>query len=50
MKNIKQWTAHCQTCNWTGARSKEETIPKKEKDNHLKTHPEHKVRVLVSGE
>jgi hypothetical protein len=47
---MKQFTAHCQTCNWTGRRSREADSPKEEKTNHLKNHPEHKVRVMVSGE
>jgi hypothetical protein len=47
---MKQFTAHCQTCNWTGRRSREGDGPKQEKTNHLKSHPEHKVRVMVSGE
>jgi hypothetical protein len=49
MKNIKQWIALCQTCNWSGARSKEDASPKQEKANHLKNHPTHNVRVLVTG-
>jgi hypothetical protein len=47
---MKQWIAHCQTCNWTGIKAKEETKPKEEKGTHLKSHPEHKVRVWVSGQ
>ena len=47
---MKQWTAHCQTCNWTGVRAREENMPKEEKGSHLKSHPEHKVRVWVTGE
>jgi hypothetical protein len=50
MKVIKQWIAHCQTCNWTGKRYREDISPKQEMANHLKNHPEHKVRVLVTGE
>lgn len=50
MKLIKQWTAHCQTCNWSGARCQEGEKPQQEKNNHLKNHSEHKVRVLVSGQ
>lgn len=49
MKNIKYWIALCQTCNWSGVRAKEEGNPKNEKDNHLKNHPAHRVRILVTG-
>jgi len=47
---MKQWLAHCQTCNWAGIKAREEDKPKEEKGYHLKSHPEHKVRVWVSGE
>ena len=47
---MKQWIAHCQTCSWTGVRRREEDSPKQEKAAHLNKHPEHKVRVLVTGE
>jgi hypothetical protein len=47
---MKQFTAHCQTCSWTGRRSREVDGPKQEKADHLKNHPEHKARVMVSGE
>ena len=47
---MKQWTAHCQSCNWSGVKAGEENKPKEEKGNHLKSHPEHKVRVWVTGE
>jgi len=49
VKVIKQWIALCQTCNWSGARSREEDVPKQEMATHLKNHPAHKVRVLVTG-
>lgn len=47
---MKQWTAHCQTCNWSGVKATEENKPKEEKGNHLKSHPGHKVRVWITGE
>ena len=47
---MKQWIAHCQTCSWTGVRSRGEEAPVQEKNRHLEKHPVHKVRVLVSGE
>jgi hypothetical protein len=47
---MKEWTTHCQTCNWTGVRAREEMKPKEEKGNHLKSHPGHKVRVWITGE
>ena len=46
----KEWTALCQTCKWSGKRSSDRAEPKQEVDNHLKRYPEHKVRVLVTGE
>jgi hypothetical protein len=47
---MKQWTAHCQTCNWSGVKAGEENKPREEKGNHLKSHPVHKVRIWVTGE
>jgi hypothetical protein len=47
---MKQWIAHCQTCNWTSGKSKEQDKPKEEKGTHVKSHPVHKVRIWVSGE
>jgi hypothetical protein len=47
---MKQWIAHCQTCNWTSAKAKEQEKPEEEKGGHVKSHPVHKVRVWVSGE
>ena len=47
---MKQWTAHCQTCNWSGAKCGEEIDPKQDKKNHLKDHSEHKVSIFITGE
>jgi hypothetical protein len=52
MKNElkKEWIALCQTCKWSGKRSSDQAQPKQEVENHLKRYPEHKVRVLVTGQ
>lgn len=45
----KEWIAHCQTCRWSGKRCSNRDEAKQAVESHLKTHPEHKVRVLVTG-
>jgi hypothetical protein len=45
----KEWTAHCRTCTWSGRRSLDQAVAQKEVDAHLKTHPLHNARLLVTG-
>jgi hypothetical protein len=45
----KEWTAHCQTCTWSGRRTKDQAVAQKELDAHLKTRSLHNVRLLVTG-
>jgi hypothetical protein len=45
----KEWTALCQTCKWSGKRSQDQAIAQQGVESHLKTHPRHKVRLLVTG-
>jgi len=45
----KEWIAHCQTCRWSGKRCSNRDEAKQALESHLKTHPEHQVRVLVTG-
>jgi len=50
IKHTKQeWTALCRDCHWSGKRSQDQTIAQQEVDKHLKTHSQHKVRLLVTG-
>ena len=46
----KEWTALCQDCRWSGKRHSDQTEARQDAEKHLKTHPQHKVRVLVTGE
>lgn len=46
----KEWSGHCRDCNWSGKRSSDRADAQQSVDNHLKTHPQHKARVLVTGE
>ena len=46
----KEWTAMCRDCTWCGKRRSDQKSAQQEVNNHLKTHPKHKVRVMVTGE
>jgi hypothetical protein len=45
----KEWTAHCRTCTWSGRRTGDQAVARKEVDAHFKTHSLHNVRLLVTG-
>ena len=45
----KEWTALCQHCHWSGKRSSDQNSAQLEMERHLKTHPQHRVRVLLTG-
>jgi hypothetical protein len=46
----QEWTALCRDCRFTGNKQSDQTSAQQEMKNHLKTHPNHKVRVFVTGE
>lgn len=46
----KEWTALCRSCAWCGKRSEEQAVAQQGVDNHLKTHPRHNVRLMVTGQ
>jgi hypothetical protein len=52
MKKVtkREWTALCRDCNWSGKRCSDQAEAEQAMKNHLKTHPQHKVRVLMTGE
>ena len=45
----KEWTALCRDCNWSGRRHLDQAVAQKDVETHLKSHPKHKVRLLVTG-
>ena len=49
-ETAKEWMALCRTCTWSGKRSKEQATAQIQVETHLKTHPKHNVRLLVTGE
>ena len=46
----KEWTALCRDCTWCGKRYSDQNSAQQEVKNHLKTHSQHTVRVMVTGE
>lgn len=45
----KEWTTLCQDCRWSGKRHSDQAEARQDAEKHLETHPQHKVRVLVTG-
>ena len=46
----KEWTALCRTCTWSGKRSHDQAVAQQAVEAHHKTHPDHKIRLMVTGE
>jgi hypothetical protein len=46
----REWTALCRNCSWSGKRHSDQSAAQQEVETHLKSHPKHQVRLMVTGE